>query len=213
MFNPFHRAKPTCPACGSLLFETGGHGVLRCAACHTDLHVPWAYARWTWILVCVVLALIGSLTFSNDHAGTWLLFLILGSIPLRMIAGSLIPPWLEVGKQRPRVLFFFWYLMYALGAPLVVLAIGWFQVLTGPRGELTESLVAFSLPLAWIYSGFLLDPSKSFLDVCGVILGNSFFYAVATFAAWRGVHSILKRNRVTAMNLESKPDPEDDGLE
>jgi hypothetical protein len=95
-----------------------------------------------------------------------------------------------------------------------VLAMGWFHVLTGgSQDEIREFLVDTSMPLALINSCFLLDSSKSFFDVCGVILANSFFYAVTTFVAWRGVRTILKRNRVTAMNIESKPDPEDDGLD
>lgn len=214
MLNPFQRVKPACPVCDSGSFETGGHGILRCAGCGTDLHVPWAHDRWIWGLVVVALALIGSLTFSHEHAGAWLLMLIVGSIPLRVFAGRLIPPWLESGKQRSRLPFLFWYLIYAVGLPLYVLAMGWFHVLTGgSQGEISEFLVDISIPMAWISSDFLLDSNKSFFDVCGVILGNSFFYAAFSFAAWRGVRSRLKRNRVTAMNLGSKPDPEDDGLE
>jgi hypothetical protein len=97
--------------------------------------------------------------------------------------------------------------------PLYVLALGWFHVLTGSsRSELSEFLITLSWPLDWISSDFLLDSNKTFLDACGTVVGNSFFYAVASFAAWRFVRGILKRNRVTAMNLESSSDPEEDEL-
>ena len=97
--------------------------------------------------------------------------------------------------------------------PLFVVAFGWFHVLTGSsRNELKEFLIQESLPLAWFSSDFLLDSNKTFLDACGTVLGNSFFYAVATFAAWRSVRAILKRSLVTAMNLESRPDPAEEDL-
>jgi hypothetical protein len=73
-------------------------------------------------------------------------------------------------------------------------------------------LITSSWPLDWISSDFLLDSTKTFLDAGGTVLGNSFFYAVATFAAWRFVRAILKRSRVTAMNLDSRPDPEEEEL-
>jgi hypothetical protein len=73
-------------------------------------------------------------------------------------------------------------------------------------------LITFSGPLDWISSDFVLDSNKTFLDVCGNVVGNSFFYAVATFAAWRSVRAILKRSRVTAMNRESRPDAEGEEL-
>ena len=190
-----------------------GHGILKCALCESELYVPIAYARWIWALIVSILAMAGAITFSSTHAGTWLLFLILSSIPLRIALGKVIPPWLEAGQQRFRFTFLLWYLGFSISIPLYVLGMGWFRVLTGgSKGEINEYLVTFSLPLGWISSDFVLDPSKSFLDACGVILGNSFFYALATFAAWRGARAVLKRNRVTAMNLESRPDPHEDDL-
>lgn len=95
--------------------------------------------------------------------------------------------------------------------PLYVLALGWFHVLTGSsRSEVSEFLITFSWPLDWITSDFVLDSNKTFLDACGTVVANSFFYAVATFAAWRFVRAILKRNRVIAMNLEPSSNPGED---
>jgi hypothetical protein len=150
-------------------------------------------------------------TYSSAHAGTWLLCLIISSIPLRVAVGKAIPPWFETGKQRFRFTFLLWYVGIALSMPLCVVALGWSHVLTGSsRDELRNFLVTESLPLAWISSDFLLDSNKTFLDACGTVLGNSFFYAVATFAAWRSVRAVLNRSRVTAMNLDSRPDAEEE---
>jgi len=90
---------------------------------------------------------------------------------------------------------------------------GWFHVLTGSsKNEIQETLTTISLPLAWISPEFLLNPSNNFFDVCGVVLANSFFYALATFIVWRWVHSVIRRNRVTAINIEGRIEHDDEIL-
>lgn len=38
---------------------------------------------------------------------------------------------------------------------------------------LAGKMIEISIHLAWISSDFLLDESKTFLDACGVVLGNT----------------------------------------
>jgi hypothetical protein len=213
LFNPLKPEPPSCPVCRRQLFIVAGHGVLRCALCESELCIPIAYPQLLWLLIVTILGAIGIATYSSAHAGTWLLCLIISSIPLRIALGKTIPPWFNAGRQQFRFTFLLWYFGFALSLPLYRLAEGWFHVLTGnSKDELSEFLITSSWPLDWISSDFLLDSNKTFLDACGTVLGNSFFYAVATFAGWRFVRAILKRSRVTAMNLDSRPDPEEEEL-
>ena len=213
MFNPFRIEQPKCPVCGRRFFPVGGHGPLRCALCNAEVYIPAAYGRWMWLLIAVVLTVVGPATFRPEHAGTWLLLIIFSSIPLRIALGKLIPPWLKGVKEPSRFPFLIWYVSIALTMPLSVSAMGWFHVLTGgSQEEIREFLVAISLPLAWFNSSFLLNSNNTFFDACGVVLGNSFFYAVGMFGVWRGARAVIHRNRVTVMNIEGQPDPREDEL-
>jgi hypothetical protein len=212
LFNPLKPQRPVCPACGRHFFISG-HGVLKCAFCESKLCIPVAYPRLLWLLITIILVVVGMATYSSAHAGTWLLCLIISSIPLRVALGKAIPPWFETGRQQFRFTFLIWYLVMALSVPLDLIALGWFHLLLGSsRREVSNFLFTCSWPLDWISSDFVLDSNKTFLDACGTVVGNSFFYAVGTFAAWRSVRAILKRSRVTAMNIESRPDPQEEEL-
>jgi hypothetical protein len=211
MFNPFQRDRPHCPVCRHIFQAAGGHGPLRCALCDSQVYIPVAYARWVWFAVLVLLCVVGIFTHNAQHSGIWILLLLLSAVPLRILLGILIPPWFEAKKDRVGFPFLLWYICLAITMPLSWTAIGWFQVLTGSsKSEIQETLITLSLPLGWISPEFLLNTSKDFFDVCGVVLGNSFFYALATFAVWRAAHSVIRRNRVTAMNIEGRSGDDDD---
>ena len=211
MFNPFHRRIPLCPVCGGRIFRLGGHGPLRCAFCNSELYVPIAYARWIWVLVVVLLSGLGVMTYSVQHTGTWLLLLLLLSVAVRALLGILIPPWFQAGRQNVAFPFLLWYVIIAITLPVSVIGLGWFHVLIGAsKSEISDLMVTFSLPLGWIRSDFIIDPTKNFFDVCGIVLGNSFFYALGTFAVWRGAHTIIRRNRVTAINIEGHDSADED---
>jgi hypothetical protein len=47
--------------------------------------------------------------------------------------------------------------------------------------------------------------------MCGVILGNSFFYGLILFGCYKLVHQAFRRSRVTQLSLSGKnPTDEDD---
>ena len=164
-----------------------------------------------WLLTIAGLSVLAAPTYSHQHAGTWLLVFIVCALPMRIVLNTVLPPWFEAGAKRFRFPFVAWYIAIALTLPVCVIVLGWFQVAIGAsKSEIAESLVSFSIPLAWISSDFLIDGSKSFFDGCGIVLGNAFFYALAMFIAWRGTHMLLRRNRTTEIDIQRREPAEDD---
>jgi hypothetical protein len=203
--NPLRRMKPVCPACKMSARIFRG----RCSYCGAETYVPLAYFRWIWLLVIVVLIVIGTITYSHDHPGTWLLSLIFLSIPLRIVWSVLIPPWLELGRPKSGIPFLFWYVTCVTLAFLYWQAWGWLSiVLRASRGDFADLMGFFSMPLCWVNSRFFIAPDRSFSEVCGILAGNSFFYALLVFLLYRGVHARLHANRVTRMSLT--PDSSED---
>ena len=208
MVNPFHQELPICPACRSQLrFHFG-----RCAYCQSPLHVPQSYFRWVWCLTFVPLGLIGVVTYNSEHAGRWLLILIALLLPIRIVYGLLVPATFEIGTGKRRLPLF---LASYLGSCLFLLAYwsvwGWLHVLLrASNGEFQENLDFFSLPLGMISRALVITPSKTFADVCGILFGNAFFYALVMFALYRFGHSLIQRNRVTRMDLSTPDSPNEE---
>jgi hypothetical protein len=208
MPNPFQRKPPVCPACKMPARIIRGS----CSYCSAEVYVPLAYFRWIWLLAIAVLVVIGTITYDPDHPGGWLLWLICLSIPLRVVCGILIPPWFELGKFRSGIPFIFWYVAFIIFTFFYWQAWGWLSiVLRASRGDFADLMGIFSMPLCWVNSRFFIAPDRSFSDVCGILAGNSFFYALLVFLLYRGVHARLHANRVTRMNLAadgSEDEPE-----
>jgi hypothetical protein len=79
---------------------------------------------------------------------------------------------------------------------------GWLHIALGAsKDELNENWDFFSIPLAWINSVFLIRSDKWLSDVIGIIMGNSFFYAILTFALYKVVRTRLNRNRAILLNI------------
>lgn len=74
-------------------------------------------------------------------------------------------------------------------------------MLRASRDEIREGLDFFSLPLGWFSSGFVIHSQQRFADVCGVIFANAFFYAIPIFLLYHFGRFIIRRNRVTRMDL------------
>jgi hypothetical protein len=178
--------------------------------CGTEIYVPVAYFRLLWLAVFVTMVALGAATFNSAHAGTWLLVLILLAVPVRMIWGILVPPWIERGVFKPRLPFIAWYVAVSLTQFVYWSLWGWLHILLGAsKAELSENWDTFSLPLYWINSAFLIRPDKRFADVCGIILGNSFFYTLMLFALYSWVHAKLNRSRAITLSIMD-PESEDE---
>jgi hypothetical protein len=130
-----------------------GHGPLMCRFCASELRIPEAYGRLMWLLVLGIVSVLGLPTYIREHAGTWLLVLLLLAIPIRLGLSLVLPPWFEPGKQRS-FNFVSWYIVMALTMPLSIIVLGRVHVPVGTKGDVANFAVTFSIPLAWISSDF-----------------------------------------------------------
>jgi len=119
-----------------------------------------------------------------------------------MIWGILIPPWIERGAFRAGLPFIAWYVGFSAMQIAYWTIWGWLHIgLSASKDELNENWDFFSVPLAWINSAFLIRSNKSLSDVFGIIIGNSFFYALGIFVVYTGVRARLNRNRAIRLNI------------
>jgi len=101
------------------------------------------------------------------------------------------------------------------GMTLYILAygfiMGWGAFLTGsPDPEVRETVDMWSYPLAWASSAFIVRPDKSFVAVLGIVAANSYFYTLAVTLAFKVVHGILQRGRITELGISHRSIDEDD---
>lgn len=164
---------------------------------------PPSYAWHLTVLSFIVVGFIAVLTYNHTRRGSWLLLLLL-SIPVaRHVVRMVNPPWFTFAKKAHRPGFLICYLSALFTAYfLVYLGYGWmYFLLHASRSEMQENLDMLSIPLAWAFPQFLITPHRDFLDVLGVIMTNSLFYAMPMLICWRIARFVLKRNRVTQMGL------------
>jgi ammonia channel protein AmtB len=160
------------------------------------------YFRLLWLLTVVILGGAGAVTYSREHAGSWLLVLILTAIPLRVLLGVLLPPWFALGRPKSNLPFPVWYFSICLTMFLYWQFWGWSNLALGAsQTEVAENLEFFSVPLCFASRSFLITPARTLPDVVGILFGNAFFYAIGMFIVYRAVHARLNRNRITQMNL------------
>jgi len=202
-FNPFQRSLPVCPEClRPAAIEMG-----QCCWCGAEVHVPSAYSRWIWFLTLVTVAGLGSVSFSSRHIGTWLLSLLLLSLPVSIVWNYLIPPRIERGEDKSGWPFLFFYVGIFITFFLEWIAWGWLHVgLGAARSELNENWFFFSIPLYWVDSNFLIRSDRWLTDAIGSIMGNSFVWALVAFALYKAVSSILSRSRAIRLNISDKED-------
>jgi hypothetical protein len=91
-----------------------------------------------------------------------------------------------------------------------LLFVGAYVLLGATQNELRDHLEMLSMPLAGISRNFLITPSKSLLDVCGVILGNSVFFGIVIYAFYQPVRWAFRRSRPTQLSIANTDVPDDD---
>jgi hypothetical protein len=206
MFNPLHRKVPRCPECERLARIAQG----RCVWCDAQVYTPVNYFRWLWGLVWTTVGVLGALTFNATHAGTWLLVLLFSAIPIRIAWGILIPPWIEAGTSKNGLPFITWYWTVCVIQIITWTLFGGLQITLGAsRSELNDNWDVVSVPLGWINSAFIVRPDKSLFDNFGIIAGNSFFPALATFLVYTAVRARLNRSRAIRINI-TDAEPKDE---
>lgn len=193
------------------LWRIGPNGrqqiVWACPACDSPVRVSRKYSQLEVATVFLLVAIIAALTYTPNSSGGWILKILASFIPLRIAYFRFVPPALEAGEEidieaSRTGLFTLLVITMFLVALLEFTALGWVHFFVrGSQREMTELLDMFSLPLGWISPGFVLRPTKSFVDVCGVILGNSLFYAIPFSIGVTVVRKAFRRSRVTQIGI------------
>lgn len=131
-----------------------------------------------------------------------MLVLLVLAVPIRVVWGMLIPPWIERGVYKVDVPFIVFYAAACLIGIIYWTLWGWLHVgLGASKAELNENWDIFSVPLGWINSGFVIRSDKWLSDVFGIIMGNSFFKAVGIFVVYRVVRARLNRRRAIRLSI------------
>lgn len=205
------RFKPlTCPRCGEPIDRRRLNEWV-CPSCQARIGIAHSYQRCVDLLTFAWIVLLGIVTHRSASDGTWLLGIILSAIPFWIAFIVLVPPWLKQGSNQPRVTIVSSFLGAAMTIFLVEF-LGFTAVilLLGSKRDLQEHLDMLSWPLAWINPNFLITPDKALSDVCGVILGNSFFFGLLLFACYQAVRWAFRRARVQRLWLSGTNPTDDD---
>jgi hypothetical protein len=183
-----------------------------CPSCKAEVGLASSYAWFTELLSFASVALLGVVTHTPTSDGGWLFAILLCVIPFWVLFMIVIPPWLKRGINQPTITFAGAWLGAAATWFLVeFLVFGAAHVLLGAsRSENREYLEMLSEPLDRISLNFLLTPEKSFIDVCGVILGNSLFFGAVFFICYHSVRWVFRRSRPTQLSISSTKTTDDE---
>lgn len=201
----------TCPRCKGRL-ERQQLKDWECPHCHVDLGIALSYRRLVALLTLLMVTLIAVVTHRPTSGGAWLFRVFASALPCWFLLMLYIPPRLKEGHIQPRVTFVSSWLGAALSVFFVefLLFVGAYVLLGATQNELRDHLEMLSMPLAGISRNFLITPSKSLLDVCGVILGNSVFFGIVIYAFYQPVRWAFRRSRPTQLSIANTDVPDDD---
>jgi hypothetical protein len=182
-----------------------------CPHCHADIGAANSYFRLAELLTFAWIVLVGIITHKSSSGGTWLLGSILSGALFWFVFIVLVSPWLSKGHTQPRITFAVMYLS-AVTSMFVVefLGFGAMILLLGNASDVRDHLEMLSMPLVWISGNFLITKDKDFSDVCGILLGNSFFLGLLGFACYQPIRWVFRRNRLTQLSITDRPSIDDD---
>jgi hypothetical protein len=138
--------------------------------------------------------------------------LLLFWLLITFVFWNLLPPSYESGFAQPRFTFIAAFLGI-FGTVFVTEFVGFglaYVVLGAKPSEITEQLQMLSVPLAWLSAQFLITPAKSFMDICGIMMGNSLLIALPIYLAVKFVQTRLRRSRAIRIDLNNSGDKSDD---
>jgi hypothetical protein len=164
-------------------------------------------------MALLVVVLIGLLTYhQRASAGPWIIGLVLLWAYIAFVLSLIVPATYERGYCQPQVTFVSSFLGIFVSF-FTVEFVGFltaYVVLGAKPAEIQEQLEFLSEPLRWFSPQFLITPDKSFLDVCGIMLGNSFLIGIPIFLCAKSVQAVLRRNRVVQIGIDHSIDQTDD---
>jgi hypothetical protein len=200
----------TCPLC-SARFERRQLRAWVCPHCRAEIGVAYSYRRSAGLLTLAWITVLGIATHNASSDGTWLLGIVLSGALFWLVFVAVVPPWLKKGSDQSRMTLGLIYLS-VVASTFVVSFLGFtgMIMLLGNPGDLQEHLETMSMPLVWMSPNFLITRDKSFPDVCGVLVGNSFFMGLLLFACYQPIRWLRHRNRPTQLSITDQPSTDDD---
>jgi len=211
MFDGPIRTGTLCPACGEDLWRKSAREQV-CRACNEPVRVTWAYRRQIAYESLLAVALIGIATYKQTSAGPWIIGLVFLWGLIAFALRGVRPATYERGYAQVTITFVGAFLGMFVSL-FVVEFVGFLAagVLVGAnRAEIQEHLEMMSLPLAWLSPQFLITPRKSFLDVCGIMLGNSFLIGIPLFLCVKFTQHVLRRGCVVQIGIDHSVDDDKD---
>jgi hypothetical protein len=205
------RSRAVCPNCGeTLCFRNRRESV--CMACNEPVRLAWSYRRYTAYLALLVVVLIALATYRPASGGPWIIGLVLFWPLITVVLWAILPPAYERGYAQPQITFVTTFLSVFVSVFAIEFVFFLFAyiVLGGKPSEVQEHLEMLSEPMRWFSQQFLITPEKSFVDACGVMLGNSFLVAIPVFLCVKVVQVVFRRNRVMQIGIGGSVDDSDD---
>lgn len=140
-----------------------------------------------------------------------MLGLFMVSVPISIVVYSVLPAKLEQGTWQYRLTLVGAIFSTAITALFEFGIFAAVNIALGNEAELRDFLEMFSVPLAFISTNFLIKPhSTGFLDLCGIIFGNSLFYGTALYLCGSIVRQTLKRSAPITMAIDPSSQHPDD---
>jgi hypothetical protein len=200
-----------CPSCNRPI-DLGQTKDWVCPHCHDAFRVADAYNRNAALFTMAGVALIGLVSHDSSSDGKWLLGTILSALPLWFLFLTSVPLYLEKGSSQPRLTIVGAYISATFSIFVFgLIGMGGMYLLLGAsHRDLQEHLQMFSFPLAYIDRNFLIQPGKTFAEVCGIVMGNSVFFGLLVFACYHPIRYFLRRNRPTQLAITDSAPTEDD---
>jgi hypothetical protein len=219
------RRELRCPAChGSLATVADSRNMpWVCPHCDAKISVSlaglWLALPTGFVASILVVQLLG---LKANAALLWFPILIFCLIAASRAMPVLLPPRLKVvpdsvrgpGSVKKNLALFIgiW-----LSLILYLVAYGFF---TGLLASLMQASpddkmivpIMFSVPLGLVNPAFLITPEKSLAEVLGIMIANSYFYALVLTFILKTVHGFLRRSRTIQLGISGTTVNDDDIL-
>ncbi len=211
MFSSPIRTHSLCPNCKEELWLRSAREPV-CVACNEPVRIPLSYRRRIFYIAFLVVLIIACATYHRTSAGPWIIGLLLLWVLITFVLSAIVPATYERGETQLQVTFVAAFVGVFISV-FTVEFVGFLAacVLLGAApAEIQEQLDTLSVPLGWFSRQFVIRPEKSFLDACGIMLGNSFLIGIPVFLCVKGVQSVLRRNRAIRIGIDHSDDSTDD---